>query len=70
MSFDETEESVDFVHDVFQYLKDGKYPNSYTLYHKRIIRRKAKRFALKDGVLFYKQKRKNQVLMYNILRAP
>ena len=69
MSFDETEESVDLVHDVFQYLKDGKYPDSCTLSHKRIIRRKAKRFELSDGVLFYKQKRKNQV-MSNILRAP
>ena len=25
MSFDETEESVNLVHEVFQYLKDGKY---------------------------------------------
>ena len=41
MSFDETEESVDYlVHDVFQYLKDGKYPDSCTLSHKRNIRRK------------------------------
>ena len=40
MSFDETEESVDLVHDVFQYLKDGQYPDSYTLSHKRIIRRR------------------------------
>ena len=41
MSFDGTEESVDLVHDVFQYLKDGKYPDSSTLSHNRIIRQKA-----------------------------
>ena len=46
MSFDKTE---DLVHDVFQYLKDGKYTNSSTLSHKR-DERLLKRFALKDGV--------------------
>ena len=27
MSFHETEESVDLVHEVFQYLKDSRYPD-------------------------------------------
>lgn len=40
--------SVDLVHEVFQYLKDGRYPDGSTLSHKRNIRRKANRFVLKE----------------------
>ena len=59
MSFDETEESACrlSVSVLSERWKEPGWP-------------KAKRFVFKDGVLFYKQRRKNHVLIPNILRVP
>lgn len=51
----------DLVEQVLEYLRTNSYVDDCTEATKRTIRRKAKKFALLDGVLFYKQKKKGEV---------
>ena len=55
---DEILETHDLIQDVYQYLKSGCYPQILQdVNRKRIIHKKALRFVLNDGKLYYKQKR-------------
>ena len=58
MSCDEKAREKDLVEQVLEYLRTNSYVDDCTEATKRTIRRKAKKFALLDGVLFYKQKKK------------
>ena len=49
----EAEKELDLLMCVVSYLKDGVYPQFATLNQKRVIRKKAKKFVFRDGVLYY-----------------
>jgi hypothetical protein len=55
------EDSADLVECVFCYLTESKYPEGCSDVRKRTIRRKAKMFSVRDGVLYFKKKKKGQV---------
>jgi hypothetical protein len=40
--------------EVFHYLRDNKYPDSYNKDQKRNLRKRSQKFVLENGVLFYK----------------
>ena len=63
MSMDEnsTEEN-DLIDDVHQYLTSSKYPDQCSENRKRSIRRKSKKFEVKDGVLHFRKKCRNKVI--------
>ena len=46
---------------VYEYIISSKYPYSCSENRKRTIRRKAKKFRVKDGILFYIQKCRSKV---------
>ena len=39
--------------EVFHYLRDNQYPDIFTKDQKRNLRKKAQKFVLENGVLFY-----------------
>ena len=47
-----THDSVD---GGYVYITEGRYPAGASANHKRMIRAKAKKFAVRDGELFYKR---------------
>jgi hypothetical protein len=53
--------TTDLVECVFVYLTESKYPEGSDETKKRTIRRKAKMFNIRDGVLYFKKKKKGQV---------
>ena len=57
----ESDNEVDLVDAVYLYLTEGIYPNECSSTRKRSIRKKSKKFIIKDGVLFFKKKKKNKV---------
>ena len=57
----ESDNEVDLVDAVYLYLTEGIYPNKCSSFRKRSIRKKSKKFIIKDGVLFFKKKKKNKV---------
>ena len=48
----------DLLQAVYNYLLDKIYPKSATKNEKRVIRRKATRFEIVDGELYFKKKKK------------
>lgn len=46
--------------EIFNYLCDGSYPSAIDKDKKRNLRKKAEKFVLKDGALFYVGKRDSQ----------
>lgn len=52
---------VDLVEGAFLYLTESKYPVKCTDIRKRAIRKKAKMFVIRDGVMYFKKKKKGQV---------
>ena len=50
----------DLIDDVFDYIVSGTYPPSATANEKRTIRNKAKKFSVKDGVLYYMNARRGR----------
>ena len=57
---DQAEEN-DLVEDVYIYLTEGKYPVDCAANRKRVIRRKAEKFRVRNGELFYIKKKSRKV---------
>ena len=55
---EETGEAGDLVQEVYVYITEHRYPPSSTEARKRCIRRKASKFAVHDGELYFKKKKK------------
>ena len=51
----ESDADDDIVEQVYHYLTKSEYPSGVSEHRKRGIRKKAKRFAVKDGELYYIQ---------------
>ena len=56
--FEEAEEAGDLVQDVYTYLTDRHYPPDCVDARKRAIRRKATKFHIHDGELFFQKQKK------------
>ena len=48
---DGSKEEQDLVQHVYIYLTEGKYPGGASTNEKRVIRRKSKKFSVRDGEL-------------------
>lgn len=46
--------------EVFNYLRDNEYPINFLKYQKRNLRKKALKFVLEDGALFFIGQRKGE----------
>ena len=55
------ERDQELVEQAYSYITTSTYPPECTENRKRVIRKKAKKFELKDGELYYKQKQKGKV---------
>lgn len=55
---EETGEAGDLVQEVYVYLTERRYPSNSTEARKRSIRRKAAKFSIRDGELYFKKKKK------------
>ena len=67
MSFSESSQvERDLLGAVYSYLVDKVYPKNATKNEKRVIRRKAMKFEIVDGELYFKKKKKKskEVLLY------
>ena len=56
---EEAEETGDLVQDVYTYLTENRYPPHCNQAGKRVIRRKAGKFSIRDGELFSLKQKKN-----------
>ena len=59
----EEPEDVDLVDGAFLYLTQSRYPKGCSDARKRAIRKKAGMFVICDGVIFFKKKKKDKVIM-------
>ena len=50
--------------DAFSYRTEKQYPEGATENRKRVIRKKAAKCVVKDGVFFYKMKNKDKVCVH------
>ena len=57
----EVEEGGNLVQEAYIYLTEHRYPQDCTYARKRSIRKKAGKFVVRDGELFFKKKRKGKV---------
>jgi len=60
-SLDTSCAETDLVEQAYQYLSTRSYPTGCSDNRKRVIRKKAKRFEVRDGELYYKKKVKGKV---------
>ena len=51
-----------------KYTRDGSYPSTCTAALKRSIRRKAEKFTLRDGQVYFKKKRKGEVCSRSVYK--
>ena len=58
---EEVERDMQLLEEVYMYLTDKKYPPGCSDTRKRVIRKKAQKFELNNGELFYKQQKKGKV---------
>ena len=56
-------EDVDLVDGAFLYSTQSRYPKRCSDARKRAIRKKAEMFVIRDGVMFFKKKKKDKVIM-------
>ena len=49
--------SGDLVEEAYEYLVRNVYPVGASVAHKRCIRRKAQKFVVKDGEMYFKKKK-------------
>ena len=54
-------EEESWIECVYEYLSRGSYPTGATSSKKRFIRRKAGKFEIEDGEMYYKQTTKSKV---------
>ena len=55
------ERTEELVEEAYTYLTEKTYPDGCSETRKRVIRKKAAKFEVNDGELFYKQKQKGKV---------
>ena len=55
----------DLVEQAYEYVVTASYPNGCPVNRKRIIRRKAKNFEVKDGELYYTKNPRGKVAIQN-----
>ena len=53
MTMKDDDQEVNLVDEVYTYVTEGNYPARASVNVKRIIRRKSKKFSVKDDELFY-----------------
>ena len=63
-TMDTEERDQELVEQAYIYLTSTTYPPGCDENRKRVIRKKAKKFELKDGELYYKQKQKSKVCCF------
>ena len=63
-TMDAEERDQELVEQAYVYLTSTTYPPGCDENRKRVIRKKAKKFELKDGELYYKQKQKRKVCCF------
>lgn len=63
---EEADRDQELVEQAYMYLTAGTYPAGCSENRKRVIRKKSKKFELKDGELYYKQKQKGKVLNHHL----
>ena len=63
---EESFEEGDLVEQAYVYVTSSRYPTGCPENRKRVIRKKAKKFEVKDGVLYYKKKCKGKVLLAHL----
>ena len=51
---------LDLVNAAFMYITESHYPNGCSDVRKRTIRKKAKMFVVRDGVMYFKKKKKGK----------
>ena len=59
MDEDEALEADRLLDEAMLYMVENRYPEEATENRKRIIRRKAKKFEIQDGELYYRDNRKS-----------
>lgn len=57
------EDSIDLVESAYLYLTEKRYPNGCKGTRKRSIRKKASKFVVQNGEMFFKKKKKGKVLI-------
>ena len=63
LSVAEESSELDLTDAAFHYITESKYPGECTEAKKKAIRKKAAMFAVRDGVMFFKKKKKGRVSM-------
>ena len=63
------ERSEQLVEQAYVYLMKKTYPSDCSETRRRVIRKKAARFEVKDGELYYKQKQKGKVGVYEGIKS-
>ena len=63
----QTEERTEqLVEHAYTYLREKTYPDGCSDTKKRVIRKKAAKFEVKDGELYYKQKQNGKVILVDL----
>ena len=68
LSGEEESSMLDLVNAAFQYLTESKYPVKCTEARKRAIRKKAAMLIVRDGVMFFKKKKKGKVSKCEVIQ--
>ena len=55
---------LDLVNAAFMYITESHYPNGCSDVRKRTIRKKAKMFVVRDGVMYFKKKKRGKVYTF------
>ena len=59
------EQKEELVQQAYTYLTKTSYPNACTEIRKRVVRKKAAKFEVKDGELYYKHKQKGNGVIHS-----
>ena len=57
------ERTEQLIEQAYTYLREKTYPDGWSETRKRVIRKKAAKFEVKDGELYYKQKQNGKVIL-------
>ena len=68
LSSEEEASVLDLVKAAFQYITESKYLVRCTEARKRAIRKKAAMFIVRDGVMFFKKKKKGKVSKCEVIQ--
>ena len=60
------ERTEQLIEQAYTYLREKTYPDGCSETKKRVIRKKAAKFEVKDGELYYKQKQNGKVILVDL----